>query len=124
MVCQKNLVFEERDSEAASIFSDPEFIERKLRSVLPPELAKVDIRVDISRHIHRPYTLGASTGQNFLFDSAQNRVRPLTTSELFKRLPISHRICRIYAHDQTHSAALARALDQISGGAVDDVTNM
>jgi HD superfamily phosphohydrolase len=124
MVCQKNIVFDERDSEAASIFSDAMIIEAKLRGVLPSSLAHLDVRVDISRHIHRPYTLGASTGQNFLFDSAQGRVRPLTTSELFKRLPISHRICRIYAHDLTHSAALSRALDQISGGAVDDATNM
>lgn len=124
MVCQKNIVFDERDSEAASIFSDPAIIEVKLRSALPAALTKLDIRVDISRHIHRPYTLGASTGQNFLFDSAQDRVRPLSTSELFKRLPVSHRICRIYAHNATHAAELARALDQISGGALDDATNM
>jgi HD superfamily phosphohydrolase len=124
MVCQKNIVFDENDREAASIFSDGFIIEQKLRSALPPALAKIELRVDISRHIHRPYTQGASTGQNFLFDSAQQRVRPLTTSELFKRLPVSHRICRIYAHDTAHAAALARALDQISGGALDDATNM
>jgi len=124
MVCQKNIVFDERDSEAASIFSDPDILEAKLRRALPESLAKLDLRVDISRHIHRPYTQGASAGQNFLFDSAQNRVRPLFASELFKRLPISHRICRIYAHDATYAAELAQALEQISGGAVDDVTNM
>ena len=87
-------------------------------------LTKLDLRVDISRHIHRPYTQGPSAGQNFLFDSAQNRVRPLFASELFKRLPTSHRICRIYAHDATYAAELAQALEQISGGAVDDATNM
>lgn len=124
MVCQKNVVYDERDSEAASIFSDESLIEHKLRRVLPRELADLPLRVDISRHIHRPYTLGASTGQNFLYDSAQRRVRPLTTSELFKRLPVSHRICRIYAYDTTYAAELAKALDQISGGTLDDVTNM
>lgn len=124
MVCQKNIVFDERDSEAASIFSDATIIESKLRGALPTALTKLELRVDISRHIHRPYTLGASTGQNYLYDAAQGRVRPLTTSELFKRLPISHRICRIYAHDMAHAAELSKALDLMSGGALDDATNM
>ncbi len=124
MVCQKNLVFDERDSEQASIFSERDLVEQKLRRALPSALAEIQIRVDISRHIHRPYTHGPSTGQNFLFDSAQQRVRPLTTSELFKRLPTSHRICRVYAHSDEHAAALSQALDQISGGSIDDVTNM
>lgn len=124
MVCQKNLIFDEQDREAASIFSDPAIVESKLRSALPPALAGIELRVDMSRHIHRPYTQGPSTGQNFLYDSAQDRVRPLAASELFKRLPVSHRICRIYAHDNTHAAELARALEQISGGAIDDATNM
>ena len=124
MVCQKNLVFDERDSEQASIFSERDLVEQKLRRALPASLAEIAIRVDISRHIHRPYTLGPSTGQNFLFDSAQQRVRPLTTSELFKRLPTSHRICRIYAHDSQYSSELSKALDQISGGTIDDATNM
>src|SRR5690606_3905480 len=35
MVCQKNIVFDERDSEAASIFSDDEILESKLRRALP-----------------------------------------------------------------------------------------
>jgi HD superfamily phosphohydrolase len=124
MVCQKNIVFSEDDAEQASIFSDETLVEQKLKRVLPPEVAAAPLRVDISRHIHRPYTRGPSQGQNFLYDSAQNRVRPLTTSELFKRLPTSHRICRIYAHTLEHAAALAQALDTISGGTVDDVTNM
>jgi hypothetical protein len=124
MVCQKNIVYDERDSEQASIFSEPDLVAAKLRRALPTHLAELPLRVDISRHIHRPYTHGPSTGQNFLFDGAQQRVRPLTTSELFKRLPISHRICRLYAHSTDHAAELSRALDQISGGALDDETNM
>jgi HD superfamily phosphohydrolase len=124
MVCQKNIMFSEGDAEQASIFSDEAMVEQKLKRLLPKEIASAPLRVDIPRHIHRPYTKGPSQGQNFLFDSAHARVRPLTTSELFKRLPTSHRICRIYAHTLDHAAALSQALDQISGGAVDDLTNM
>lgn len=124
MVCQKNVVFDERDSEQASIFSDEGLVETKLRRALPRGLEDLNFKVDISRHLHRPYTLGPAIGQNFLFDSAQQRVRPLTTSELFKRLPTSHRIVRIYAQNNLHATDLAKALDAISGSAFDDATNM
>jgi hypothetical protein len=51
-------------------------------------------------------------------------VRPLSAFEFFRRLPISHRLCRVYAHTVEHSAPIAAALDTLLGGAVDDVTNM
>jgi hypothetical protein len=49
----------------------------------------------------------------------------LNERELFRRIAISFRICRIYAEDSCHNAALAAAMDQITGGTgADDVTNM
>lgn len=125
MVCQRNLVFAEADREGSSIFADSQLAERKLREHLPVDLRDLPLRVDIARHIHRPHTRGPAAGQNFLYDSARDRVRPLTTNELFRQMPISHRICRIYAHDKRHQAELTAALDAlIGGGAEDDVTNM
>lgn len=125
MVCQRNLVFAETDREVSSIFSDREIVERKIRERLPAEARDVPLRVDIARHIHRPHTRGPASGQNFLYDSAHNRVRPLTTNELFSHTPLSHRICRIYAHDSRLQGELASALDSLLGGAgEDDLTNM
>jgi hypothetical protein len=51
-------------------------------------------------------------------------VRPLSANELIDRLPVSHRICRIYAESAEHAAALAAALDELLGGGDDDLTNM
>ncbi len=64
-------------------------------------------------------------GQNFLYDPATGKIRSLDDRELFRRIAISYRICRIYAVDNRHNAELAAALDRLLGDAVvDDVTNM
>ena len=123
-VCSRNLVFAKDDSEQASIFSDASLVEHKLRQLLPRDIADLPLRVDIARTIFRPHTAGPASGQNFLFDSAKNRVQPLTANEFFRRLPISHRLCRVYAHTAEHAPQIAAALDSMLGGAVDDVTNM
>ncbi len=125
MICQRNLVFGEDDAERSSVFSDAEIVERMIRRQLSPELAELPFRVDVARAIFRPHTKGPAAGQNFLFDSARGTIRLLTTNQLFERLPVSQRICRIYARSHDHAAELAAALDHLlGGGAEDDLTNM
>ena len=83
------------------------------------------LRVDLARTIFRPLTSGPAAGQNFLYDSARKLVRPLTADEFYKRLPVSHRICRVYAQTNEHAGVVSAALDQLLGpGGADDVTNM
>ena len=115
-VCSRNLVFAKDDSEQASIFSDASLVEHKLRQLLPPELRDLPLRVDIARTIFRPHTAGPAGGQNFLYDSASDRVRPLSANEFFRRLPISHRLCRVYAHTTDHAPQIAAALDSCWAG--------
>ncbi|MFO0901478.1 MAG: HD domain-containing protein [Pirellulales bacterium] len=125
MVCQRVLVFGESDSERSSIFSSGPLVEQQVRAGLPTSLRDIPLRVDIARHIFRPHTNGPAAGQNFLFDSAQQRVRPLQANQLFQRLPVSHRICRVYAHSSDQAGAIASSLDALLGGtAQDDLTNM
>lgn len=125
MVCQRSLEFTEDDAERSSIFSDAEFVERKLRQQLPTDLADLPLRIDIARALFRPHTSGPASGQNFLYDSARDAIRALTANQLFQRLPVSQRICRIYAHDRAHAAELAAALDTLIGQpGEDDLTNM
>ena len=125
MVCQRNLVFQEGDSERASIFSEAEWVEKSLRKELSGELPDEPLRVDIARHIYRPNTRGPALHQNYLFDSAQQRTRPLADHQLFSHLPISHRICRVYAQRTDIAPQIARALDGLLGTrGLDDVTNM
>ncbi|TVS09866.1 MAG: HD domain-containing protein [Planctomycetaceae bacterium] len=125
MVCQRNLVFAEDDAERSSVFSDAELAERMIRRHLPAELAELPFRVDVARAIFRPHTRGPVANQNFLFDSARRSVRPLTAYQLFQRLPVSQRICRVYARSLEHADDLASALDRLLGGdSDDDLTNM
>lgn len=125
MVCQRNLVFGPAEAESSSIFSQPQFVEQALRGHLPAELASLPLKIDLARHIHRPHTRGPAEGQNFLYDEAQQRTRPLTDDQLFRQLPLSHRICRIYAESEEHAGPLAVALDRLLGpGSADDLTNV
>jgi HD superfamily phosphohydrolase len=125
MACQRNLVFEADETERSSIFTRADFVERALRAQLPPQLANLPLRVDLARHIHRPDTRGPATGQNFLWDPARGEPRPLTDDQLFRQLPLAHRICRVYVLDLAHAAELAAALDCLLGStAGDDLTNM
>jgi HD superfamily phosphohydrolase len=125
MACQRNLVFQEGDAERASIFSRPELVEQSLRQELGGRLADQPMRVDIARHIYRPHTRGPAAHQNFLFDAAHQRVRPLSDHQLFRHLPVSHRICRVYTHSLEGAAEVAKALDNLLGHrGLDDLTNM
>jgi HD superfamily phosphohydrolase len=124
MVCQRTMTFDEGDSEASSIFTDQEFVEKKLRSFLPDSLRELELRIDIARHIFRPLVQGPAVGQNYLFDSATDQIRPLTSHELIDRQPVAQRICRIYARNMEHQPALAAALQQLAGHGEDDLTNM
>ncbi len=125
MVCQRTVVFEAGESERASLLSSPDLLETQLRSLLPDDLADLPLRIDVARQIHRPHTRGPAAGHNFLYDADRGKVRPLDAHELYRRLPISHRICRIYARTLEHRREITEALDQILGDAAeDDVTNM
>jgi hypothetical protein len=124
-LCQRSLVFTEGDAEHASIFSNPDFVETRIRHELPLELAEIPLRVDITRHVYRPHSRGPSGNQNFLYDSSRDEVRPLHDHQLFRHLPISHRICRLYGKSLEHSKIVAAALDRLVGdGGIDDLTNM
>ncbi len=125
MACERTLFFSPTAGESSSLFSQPSFVEAALRAQLPGELRELPLRIDLARHVHRPGTRGAAAGQNFLFDPALGGIRELTASELFRQIPVSYRICRVYALTDQHNAALAAALDSlVDGQAADDATNM
>lgn len=125
MVCQRNLSFAEDQSESSSVFSSPGVLSECIRERLPHHLKQLPFQVDLARHIHRPHTVGATAGMNFYYESASRRIRPLTTHGLYRKLPISHTIARVYARDEEHAALFAAILDDITGApAEDDITNM
>ena len=125
MVCQRNMSFAENQAESSSVFSSVRILRECIRDRLPTDLKSLPFQVDLARHIHRPNTVGATAGMNYYFDSASGKIRSLTMHGLYRMLPISHTIVRIYAHDRQHEAFFAQVLDDLLGNAVeDDLTNM
>ncbi len=125
MACERMVFFAPGQHEEASVFSDEEVLERRIRKNLPPELKDIVFRIDIPRHVYRPEALAPTADQNFLLDPATGKIHRLNERELFRRIALSFRIFRIYAEDSSHNADFASAMDQIVGPAsMDDVTNM
>ncbi len=125
MVCQRNLSFAENQAESSSVFSSVRILLECIRDRLPSDLKSLPFQVDLAKHIHRPNTVGATAGMNYYFDSSSGRIRSLTMHGLYRMLPISHTIVRIYAHDRQHETLFAQVLDDLLGNAVeDDLTNM
>jgi uncharacterized protein len=125
MACERIVFFSPGQAEGASVFSDEEAFERQVRKHLPAELRELPLRCDIPRHVYRPEALAPTADQNFLLDPATGKIHRLNERELFRRIAMSFRICRIYAEDDRHNAVLAAAMDRITGSAAaDDITNM
>jgi uncharacterized protein len=124
MACEQTIFFAPGEAEQSSVFANPKSFESAVRAVLPPALVDLPLKVDTARHVHRPGTHAPAGGQNFLYDPITERIHRLDDRELFRRIAISYRICRIYALDHAHNAELAAALDRLTGGSADDTTNM
>ena len=125
MACERIVFFAPGQAEESSVFSDEEALEGRVRKYLPPHLKGIVFRVDIPRHVYRPEALAPTADQNFLYDPATGKIHRLDERELFRRIALSFRICRVYAEGHEHQAELTAAMDQITGRASgDDVTNM
>ncbi len=125
MAAERTVFFDPTSPEGSSIFSKAAFFESALRELLPADVRGMPLRVDLARHVHRPGTRGPAAGQNFLFDPSHNEIRSLTDHELYRQIPVSYRICRVYAETTAHNALLSQALDTLVGpGGADDLTNM
>jgi HD superfamily phosphohydrolase len=124
MAAERALDFQTGQSEQTTIFSEPEVVEKRLRQRLPEEIRDVDLRVDMAKHYHRPSAKLPAGGQNFVFDPGDGGLRELNDYELFRELPLSFAICRIYARDHSHDEPIQRALSSILGDAADVKTNM
>jgi uncharacterized protein len=125
MACERTVFFAPGEAEQASVLSKASTFETALRAELPLALRHLPLKVDTARHVHRPGAHTPTAGQNFLYDPGTGKIRSLDDRELFRRIAISFRICRIYALDHAHESELSAALDRLTGASdLDDATNM
>ncbi len=124
MACQRTFNFHAGGSERTTIFSEPELVEKRIRQQLPPELRDISLSIDVARHYHRPHSKLPAGGQNFLLDPAIGVPQELHDDQLFRSLPISFSIFRIYSKDHQHDSAINAALSALLGDSGDAKTNM
>ena len=131
LVIERTILFQTGAKEQSSVFSNEAILETAIRCELPEAYRDIDIRIDIPRHAHRPGAHLPSANLNFLYDPASEQVRRLEEEELFRDIPQSYRICRIYASEETINTpaikgTLVQAFDRLTsqGRPADDATNM
>ena len=125
LAAETTVLFRAGEREQTSVFADAESLRRLIISHLPEPIRSIPFEVDIARHLHRPDSHRPAASQNFLYDPATNRIRQLEEEDLYRHIPQSYRICRIYTQHTEQIAPLARAMDAlIHAGSQDDETNM
>lgn len=125
MASERTMHFHTGQAESTTIFSEPELVERRVREYLPLPLRDIPLRVDVARHYHRPSARKPSGKQNFWFDPASGNSFELDDDELFRSLPTSFIIFRIYSRDHGYDQQISEALQKVAGGSGGDTkTNM
>jgi len=125
MAAERTVNFHSARAQAMAIFSAPDaVVEGLVRQNLPESLKDMPLRVDCARHYHRPSARLPAGGQNYLLDPAIGIPQELSDDELFRSLPISFAIFRIYTRDHRHDEAVNSALNAVLGDAGDTKTNM
>ena len=124
MAAERTVNFHSPVAERTTIYSEPDLIERRVRRRLPVELQDVPLALDVAMHYHRPSGRLPAGGQNFLLDPAIGTPTELHDDELFRALPTSFAIFRIYTRDHAHDTAVNAALNTVLGDVSDMKTNM
>lgn len=124
MACERTLSFHNTTAERLSIFSEPALVLRRVRERLPRAIRDLPLNIDVARHYHRPSGKLPSGGQNFLYDPGHDAIQELHDDELFRALPVSFVIFRIYCQTHQYDVELNTALQAVLGEATDAKTNM
>lgn len=124
MCCERTINFHSPTAESTTIFSEPDLVERRLRAHLPNELKQMPLKFDVARHYHRPSGRLPAGGQNFVLDPAVGAPQELHDDELFRSLPTSFMIFRVYSTDHRHDLEVTQAMSAVLGDATDTKTNM
>ncbi len=123
MSVEKTLNFHSAGGERMTIFSEPNLVVSRVREKLPKAIRDIPLNIDVAKHYHRPSGRLPAGGQNYLYDPGTG-IQELYDDELFRAIPTSFLIFRIYSKTHVHDALLNAALNSVLGDAMDAKTNM
>jgi HD superfamily phosphohydrolase len=134
MATEKTILFQSDKRENTSIFSDETILKQIIISKLPEQLRTIEFQIDCARHqlrggMQNEISSGSQQSnvnvKNCLFDPSTKKIRLLEDEDLFRYIPQSYRICRVYTKNPEHIIPLAEAMNRITDNAVSDTeTNM
>ena len=104
-------VLDQFEARKGQGFLNPDEVEKRVTSFLPPHLRDVPFKIDMALQDPRPLNpLKMGDRQIYVFDAATGSVSEEPLSEILKYLPGKVAQCRIFAVTHEHDAALATAL--------------
>ncbi len=124
MAAERSVNFYSPTAARTSIYSEPSLVERRVREQLPANLREMPLKIDVAPHYHRPSSRLPAGGQNFLLDPGIGTPMELSDDELFRSLPTSFAIFRIYTKGREYHADVHAALNAVLGDVGDAKTNM
>jgi len=110
-------VLDQFEARKGQGFLNPDEVEKRVTSFLPPHLRDFPFKIDMALQDPRPLNpLKMGDRQIYVFDAATGSVSEEPLSEILKYLPGKVAQCRIFAmtheHDATLATALKRALNE------------
>jgi HD superfamily phosphohydrolase len=104
-------VLDQFEARKGQGFLNPDEVEKRVTSFLPPHLRDFPFKIDMALQDPRPLNpLKMGDRQIYVFDAATGSVSEEPLSEILKYLPGKVAQCRIFAVTHEHDAALATAL--------------
>src|SRR5512134_2334786 len=104
-------VLDQFEARKGQGFLNPDAVEKRVTSFLPPHLRDFPFKIDMALQDPRPRNpLKMGDRQIYVFDAATGSVSEEPLSEILKYLPGKVAQCRIFAVTHEHDAALATAL--------------
>jgi hypothetical protein len=104
-------VLDQFEARKGQGFLNPDEVEKRVTSFLPPSLRDFPFKIDMALQDPRPLNpLKMGDRQIYVFDAATGSVSEEPLSEILKYLPGKVAQCRIFAVTHEHDAALATAL--------------
>jgi hypothetical protein len=104
-----------REIPSVALTASREQFAGQIRDRLPSNLRNIVFEVDVAAQESRAFNPMTETADILFYEPLEDRYQQSRVLDLFKRLPVRMALFRIFAHDETHRAALIKAANEVLG---------